>query len=260
MNASSRSFQTKLRGWTQRRMARWLARRPCRIDLKRPIVSFCFDDFPQSALLTAGVILKNYGFTGTYYTSFGLMGKETPTGRAFSAADLEEFVRQDHELACHTFDHCDSWDTPPIEFERSIQRNLTAVKEHLPQCTLSGLSYPISYPRPLTKRLTAKHYASARGGGQTFNSGTTDLNHLKAFFLEQSRDDFDTIKRIVDQNIACNGWLIFATHDVCPTPTRFGCTAQLFEETIRHVAASGALVLPVHRALNVVQGRSLENS
>ena len=253
MNATSRSFESKLRGWTQRRMARWLARRPCRFRLDRPIVSFTFDDFPKSALLTAGNLLREHNFFGTYYTSFGLMGKRTPTGQAFTADDLDEFARQNHELACHTFDHCDSWETPPTDFERSIRRNQDAVQQTLPQFKLKTLSYPISYPRPLTKRLTAKHYTCARGGGQTFNFDTTDLNHLKAFFLEQIHGDLDAVKRIVDENTKANGWLIFATHDVAATPTRFGCTPELFAETVRYVANSGALVMPVHEAVQHIQ-------
>ena len=56
-------------------------------------------------------------------------------------------------------------------------------------------------------------------GGQTFNSGTADLNLLCAFFLEQSRDNPAAVKRLIDQNAKARGWLIFATHDVCASPS-----------------------------------------
>ena len=229
----------------QRRAARWFGRRPCRIRLESPVISFTFDDFPRSALTNGGAILRQYGFSGTYYACFGLLGLENPTGEIFRAEDLGALMRQGHELACHTFDHCDSWETSPHEFEASILRNQQAAAQHVPGVTLKSLSYPISWPRPATKRRIASFFECARGGGQGFNAGVVDLNYLDAFFIEQSRDNFDAIKRIIDDNTQAIGWLIFATHDVSDTPTRFGCAPALFERIVDYVAKSGAHVLRV---------------
>ena len=91
--------------------------------MESPVISFTFDDFPRSALMNAGAILRERGLAGTYYASFGLMGRTAPTGEIFTREDLDELIRQGHELACHTFDHCDSWETAPAEFEASILRN-----------------------------------------------------------------------------------------------------------------------------------------
>lgn len=243
------SIWTKLPKGIQRRAARWFGCRPCRIPLQSPIISFTFDDFPRSALLTGGKILQKHGAVGTYYTSLGLMDKVTSTGQIFAREDLDELTRNQHEIACHTFDHCDSWNTEPADFEASVRRNQQRVVELMPNARFSGLSYPLSWPRPQTKRRIARHYQCARGGGQTFNSGTTDLNYLKAFFIEQSRENFDGISGVIDANARANGWLIFATHDVCESPTRYGCTAGLFERVVKHSVQSGAVILPVHAAL-----------
>jgi peptidoglycan/xylan/chitin deacetylase (PgdA/CDA1 family) len=229
----------------QRRAARWFGRRPCRIELELPVISFTFDDFPRSALTNGGAILRQYGFSGTYYASFGLMGQENSTGEIFQLEDLRELVRHGHELACHTFDHCDSWETTPAEFEASILKNRQAAAQHVPTVTLKSFSYPITWPRPATKRRIASLSECARGGGQTFNVEVVDLNYLKAFFIEQSRDDFDAIKQVIDDNAQARGWLIFATHDVCDNPTRFGCAPALFERIVDYSKKSGAHVLPV---------------
>ena len=221
--------------------------------MESPVISFTFDDFPRSALLTAGTILHQRGFAGTYYASFGLMGSRGPTGEIFVREDLDELVRHEHELACHTFDHCDSWGTASNEFEASILRNQRAVAERLPGTKLDSLSYPISWPRPETKRRVATYYECARGSGQTFNAGIEDLNYLKAFFIEQSRGNFGEIKQIIDANARAKGWLIFATHDVCDQPTRFGCTPAFFERIVEYSAKSGAIVLPVHAAFRRIR-------
>jgi hypothetical protein len=76
---------------------------------------------------------------------------------------------------------------------------------------------------------------------------------LKVFFIEQSRDNFDAIQQAIDANARANGWLILATHDVCDSPTRFGCNPALFERVVGYSAKSGAIVLPVHAAFQRIR-------
>jgi hypothetical protein len=88
-----------------------------------------------------------------------------------------------------------------------------------------------------------------------------DLNYLNAFFIEQCKGDFDQVKRTIDANARANGWLIFATHDVCGSPTRFGCTPQFFGQVVQYAADSGAAILPMREALRramAVPGHELE--
>src|SRR5437868_1211537 len=102
-------------------------RRQLVIGAQEPVVSFTFDDFPRSAWLTGGAILQRFGAAGTYYVSLGLLDKETPTGRICVAGDLAALVEQGHELGCHTFSHCHSWETEPQAFEDSVLENRAAL-------------------------------------------------------------------------------------------------------------------------------------
>jgi len=43
------------------------------------------------------------------------------------AEDVSALVARGHELGCHTFDHCHSWDTKTKVFERSILENKAAL-------------------------------------------------------------------------------------------------------------------------------------
>ena len=212
------------------------------------MISFTFDDFPVSALVTGGGILRQHGLAGTYYASLGLMASETPTGHIFAAGDLETLAAEGHELGCHTYSHCHAWETPPNLFEQSLAENQRALDRLLPGTQFRSMSYPISCPRPQTKRRSQKYFACCRGGGQSFNVGPTDLNYLNAFFIEQSRDDFGAIQRVIDENTSAGGWLVFATHDVCREPTPFGCTPELFDRVVRHAAQSGARILTLFQA------------
>src|SRR5439155_1567314 len=204
--------------------------RPLLVESATPLISFTFDDFPRSALLVGGSILNRFGLTGTFYASFGLMGQMVATGRIFVRQDLDVLKAQGHELGCHTFDHCHSWETSTDLFEKSIVRNEQARRELIPGVRFKTFSYPISPPRPRTKRRAAAHFAGCRGGGQTLNVGMTDSTYLAAYFLEKSRDDPEAVKKMIDENRRARGWLILATHDISSDPTPYGCTPEFFED------------------------------
>jgi len=243
---------TRAKGKYRRTAASVFARRNISLANKTPIISFTFDDFPQSALYNGGQILKRYNLSGTYYTSLGLMGQVAPTGQIFYKDDITQLLDKKHELGCHTFSHCHASDTRPSSFEESVIENSNRLKTLAPQASFSTLSYPIGSPRPGTKRLCARHFMACRGGGQTFNYGRTDLNNLKAFFIEQSRDQTEKIDLIIEQNAEFGGWLIFATHDVTENPTRYGCTPAVFEHVVTSAVKSGASILNVSEGLRAV--------
>lgn len=249
---SFRSPWSFAKGQYQRRVGSLFFRRPFLINAERPLVSFTFDDFPRSALLTGGALLHRLGLAGTYYASLGLAGKETPSGQIFSTDDLKILFDQGHELGCHTFSHLDSWETEAGKFEASITQNQAALRELFPSAEFQTFAYPINLPRPLSKAKTAPHFRACRGGGQRINVGQVDLNQLSAYFLEKSRDNFQAIRNIVDRNQRGRGWLIFATHDVSDSPTPFGCTPEFFEDVVQYVISSGARIVPVIEAMQIL--------
>ena len=252
-NLSLSAVRTKIRRYCQRNAAVPLFRRLVRIETDVPLISFTFDDFPRSALLTAGSLLAARGIAGTYYVSLGLMGRLEAAGRMFEAGDIATLLRQTHELGCHTYSHCHSWNTTTQTFEHAIVQNARALARLAPGLVFRSFSYPICAPRPLTKKRLARYFESCRGGGQAANVGIADVNQLKAYFLEKSRDQIDDIKAVIDANRRARGWLIFATHDVANDHTPYGCTPAFFEDVLEYAIQSGARLLPVARALAVLK-------
>lgn len=247
------SLWDKANRYVQRNCASYVFRRPHSIHLDRPMISFTFDDFPRSALLTGGQILKRYNLAGTYYTALGLLGKDSPSGPVCVEEDLKKALSDGHELGCHTFFHSHSWQTQPREFEQSILQNRRALSELIPGYHFKSFSYPISSPRPLSKRAAARYFLSSRGGGQTFNSGIADLNQLSAYFLERAGGNLESPKALIDKSRNAGGWTIFATHDISPRPSSYGCTPEFFDEVVRYAVRSGAQILSVSDALEVIQ-------
>jgi peptidoglycan/xylan/chitin deacetylase (PgdA/CDA1 family) len=259
-------YLARVRRRLETEATRVLFRRQLVVRTALPLISFTFDDFPRSAFTEAGSILRRYGALGTYYVSLGLMGKPSPLGPMFQAEDLKELVHLGHEVGCHTFGHCHSWNTPPDAFERAILENRQALTEVLPGASFQTFAYPHSAPRLAVKKVAGRHFLCCRGGGlkarryllrhaaggQTFNAGATDLNYLSAFFLEKSRGNPEVVKSLIDQNARARGWLIFATHDVRDAPSPFGCTPDFFGQVVRWAVDSGARTLPVIRAVELL--------
>jgi glycosyltransferase involved in cell wall biosynthesis/peptidoglycan/xylan/chitin deacetylase (PgdA/CDA1 family) len=246
------NFPSRLHGYYQRKAASLASRKPFVVATQRPLISFTFDDFPRSALLTGGEILNRLGLAGTYYASFGLTGQDTPSGHIFVNEDLKTLFAQGHELGCHTYAHYDSWGTDAAVFESSIVENRVALRKLFPNADFYSFAYPISLPRPLSKAKIAPHFLSCRGGGQTANIGKIDLNLLSAYFLERSRGNVQTVRDLIDRNRRMPGWLIFATHDIADNPTPYGCTPEFFEDVVRYAVSSGAQIIPVVEAMKLL--------
>src|SRR5580693_215904 len=261
------SYVARVRHRLAMEATRVLFRRQLDVRTPAPLISFTFDDFPRSAFLNASTILGRYSILGTYYVSLSLAGKQSQMGPMYQTEDLKELARLGHELGCHTFGHCHSWNTLPDIYEKAILDNQQALNEVLPGTAFRTFSYPFSGPRLPLKQIAGSHFICCRGvglragrfflrrpaGGQTFNSGTTDLNLLCAFCMEQTRENPEAVKRLIDQNAQARGWLIFATHDVCDAPSRFGCTPAFLEQVVQWSLESGARILPVVESLEVLQ-------
>jgi len=245
-----RGFLDRLPMAYARRMARWFARRRFSLSAGAPLITFTFDDFPRTALTAGGAILEEAGARGSYFVAMGLESQTIATGRMFSAADLNDLLGRGHELGCHTYHHYPAWETSTADYESSVDRNAVALAE-LPQAIQAQIhSYPISYPRPASKRRIARRFRGCRAGGQAPNRGTVDLNYLNSFFIEQSVGDFGAIERVIAENIAQGGWLIFSTHDVTDSHTRFGCSPAFFAKVVRAARNSGAEIKTMSKALD----------
>jgi len=251
---SARNLLIRIAWKYRRTMSDFFCRRMVAVKLTTPIISFSFDDAPQTAFNHGGDILKAHGASGTYFISLGMLGSDSPSGIIASSYDLIRAVTAGHELGCHTFDHKDPWTTKTEVFEKSVLKNRQALASVLPNTVFSTFAYPLCGPKPATKSRIGKLFNCCRGGGQTYNFGLTDFNLLKAFFLDvRNEDTIDTVRHLIDRNSECRGWLIFATHDVDDNPSRYGCTKEFFQEVVAYAASTGALLLPVGRAYDQIK-------
>lgn len=229
-------------------------RRQFQLRSDRPYVSFTFDDFPRSAFLVGARVLQKYGTRGTFFVSMQLLDSGTSVGQIASRDDIRTLLREGHELGCHTFDHLDGTIATPEAFAASIVANRSAFEHEFPGERFRTFAYPLDGPGTRVKPIAGDRFVCCRGGGQAFNAGVIDLALLKAYFLDgRNANDLDAVADIISRNAAASGWLIFATHDVAESPSRYGCQPGFLDEVVRLSVRSGARVLPVLKACEELQ-------
>jgi peptidoglycan/xylan/chitin deacetylase (PgdA/CDA1 family) len=231
---------------------RTLACRKVSKQLDRPVISFTFDDFPQSAYSTAGQILRSYGLKATYYVAMSLLGTRNEQGNHFTAQDLERIVADGHELGCHTFHHFSCSAHSPQECVQSAQDNQERLQRFLPDYELRHFSFPFGHTTPRVKRALGSRFASCRSVYGGINQGTIDLNLVLANRVYESVP-LSQIERLIAVNSAQCGWLVLYTHDVQDQPSACGCTPNYFEQVVRRAAASGGEILTIDQAVARLQ-------
>jgi len=232
----------------------WYTVRTLMVRPPVPLVSFTFDDFPESAYRIGGTILERHHARATYYAALGLMGSTTECGRQFAVHDLHSLVEHGHELACHSFTHLDARTVSSSTYRSDVLRNQAAVSRLLPGVTLHNFSYPFGRTAPWTGRILGRRFRTCRGIAAGINAGQANLNALRANQIYSTHFDRDRLAALIRANEELRGWLVFYTHDIADVPSRFGCTPEQFETVVRLVMESRSRVITVDEAVRTIRG------
>lgn len=216
--------------------------------LTRPVVSFTFDDFPQSALETGGRILEARGVRGSYFASGELAGSSYRDLPHYTGEHLQEAIARGHEIGCHAFEHV-HFSTAGVRFLKdSVERNADFFSRHLQDFRPVSFAYPFGDADWPTKAFIARRFPIARGVWFGTNHSRMDFSQLRATPLDTRwRRHVDIPGQIERARDSC-GWLIFFTHDVQDAPTGEGCTPDELSRIVDHVLEAGFEVLPVKAA------------
>ena len=235
-----------LKGKLRRRLARLAHRRPARLELSRPTVSFTFDDIPASAAHAGAGALEAHDVRGTFYVCAGLFGREGHMGRFADATETGDLIRRGHEVAGHTFDHLDCHRTLEAQLIADLDANDVALRG-LGAAPLH-FAYPYGEVSPRSKRLLAGRYSSLRGVHKGLVHDGGDLNQLPGVGIEGA--DGEAVGRHwIDRAAAGNAWLILYTHDVREAHSPWGCTPDALSRLIIHARDAGCDIRTVGEVL-----------
>ena len=242
------SADASWRGKLRRRNARLWRRRRLSGRPARPIVSFTFDDVPESAAVAGAEALEARGWRGTFYISAGLFGREGPMGRYAGPQDVRRLARAGHEIGCHTYTHLECGPAAPDRIARDIEINAVALAE-LCGGPLQTFAYPFgdvsceakAELAPRFRLLRALHGGLARQG--------TDLNQAPAVPIDGPEGEARGALWI-ERAARSRAWLILCLHDVAADRSFWGCTPEALARLIARAEACGCEILPVAQALD----------
>jgi len=219
---------------------------------KVPLISFTFDDFPVSSALTGAEILKKHNIRGTFYISLGMIGKESSVGKICDLDTVKNLIEENHEIGSHTYDHANAYKDSIETYEKSILTNEQSYKDSfLASDGFQTFSYPFGYVSSGVKRIAQKYFRCSRTTYRGINTGSIDLNMLKAYPAYGNGEHIELMKSVIDRNIKKRGWLIFYTHDVRENPSLFGCSPEYLEKIVKYSLDSGAKLVSVKEACSL---------
>ncbi len=215
------------------RLATHIRVEPFRLRNEIPMVSFTFDDIPKSAATTGAGILEDHDVRGTFFVSGGLVG--TTSSSHWAAVDVPDIIalhRRGHEIGCHTFSHRRTCDLDAASLTAELEQNRRYLRSVDPSIKMENFAYPYGYGSFGRKRQLKAAFRSCRSIVPGVNSGSVDLQFLRAMPLIDRHLDRDAIERALDQTQINNGWLIFYSHDVVAAPSPYGCSPALLNHAL----------------------------
>jgi peptidoglycan/xylan/chitin deacetylase (PgdA/CDA1 family) len=243
-----------LKARVSNRLARHLYIAPLRLPGTSPMVSFTFDDVPESAATVGAAILEESNARGTFYISGGLVDQWSGNWVGISADAIVGLHRRGHELACHTFSHLRTTDLNSAAMAAEIENNRRYLLTLDPSIRIENFAFPYGLGSVSRKRQLGQAFHSSRGILPGINSGIVDLQFLRANPLIEQDIDPDGIDRAFEEAAARNGWLIFYSHDVATTPSPYGCSPSLLRHALEAASRRKIPILSIAEALQRAGG------
>lgn len=238
-----------LNGRVSNRLARHFLAAPHPLPAGAPMVSFTFDDAPDSAAEEGARLLEDHGGRGTFYLAGSLIDRPSEHWHGLSRQEILRLHRGGHEIACHTFSHSRAIDLDETAMAREIERNRSYFHGIDPSITLENFAYPYGLASVWRKPQLAKIFRSTRGILPGVNRDVIDLQFLRASPLVNCEIDPAGIDRYFDEAVESGGWLIFYSHDVVDAPSPYGCTPDLLRHALLEAEKRGLPIVTVAEAL-----------
>lgn len=203
-----------LRGKLRRRLVRLSHRRAAARGPARGMVTFSFDDAPDSATGLGADLLEAQGVRATYFVAAGLAGTTAHLGRYADRDEVRRLAARGHEVASHTFSHLDCGRVSPGALAADLDRNARAFAEWgLPPART--FAYPYGDVSGPTKAVAASRFALCRGVHAGLVGRGGDLNQAPSVAMDGAGGEARAraaLERADDRR----EWVILFAHQVMP--------------------------------------------
>jgi peptidoglycan/xylan/chitin deacetylase (PgdA/CDA1 family) len=239
----------KLLTTVSKEVARQFRSKPFTMNNRMPLVSFTFDDCPESAFTNGAAILTDHGILGTYYIASGISNTDDTYWHVINPEQIRALHEQGHEIGCHTYSHLNVENLSAAQVDEECRTNHNLLRRLCGDIQLTNFCYPFGGISLTTKLYLQKRFDSCRGKIEGINVGTIDLALLKVVELYDRTLTPDKLQNLLREVCDRNGWLIFYSHDVADIPTFMGCSPAFFRSTIETVQSMGLTCVSVREGL-----------
>jgi peptidoglycan/xylan/chitin deacetylase (PgdA/CDA1 family) len=236
------------------RLARHLPLAPKLMRNSEPLVSFTFDDVPDSAHSTGAAMIEAHGARGTFYIATGLLGQRSDFWTVAGEDAVADLHRRGHEIALHSHLHRPVSVLGANEFAADLQRNRETLKRIDPGIDAQNFAYPFGQCTLARKHQLNRLVRSSRSIYAGVNCGPFDPHYMRATELCDARLAPEGLNARLDQTRRSCGWLIFCIHDVSDAPSALGCSRQFFTQALEGARQRGMRIVTVDAALDLIAG------
>ena len=245
----SKSLPAKL----ARKMTPYLSRRVISFELDRPVISFTFDDCPETVFSEAVPRLEDEGWRSSIYVACGLFGVTNHHGKMADPEAIKAAHKRGHEIGEHSYSHIDASGVSLDDFISDMENNQSGLID-LGIGSSRTFAYPFGQATPAVKSALENRFEGLRGITPGVHWTRADLNQIKSYPLYENT--VDVVAGAIESLKQQPGWLTLFTHDVRTNPSSWGCTPDNMKKIIACARDSGALVLPVDQAIDYLKGHT----
>ena len=236
------------------RLARHAPLAPRLMRNSEPLVSFTFDDVPESAHATGAAMIEAHNARATFYIATGLLGQRSDFWTVIDRDGVRDLHRRGHEIALHSHLHRSSSVLAADELAVDLQRNREALRAIDPQIVARNFAYPFGQCTLARKHQLNSLVRSSRSIYAGVNRGFLDPHYIRATELGDARLTPQRLDARLDQARRSRGWLVFCIHDVSDAPSPLGCSRRLMDRALEGAASRGIRIVTADTALDLIVG------
>ncbi len=217
------------------------------IPLKRPIVSFTYDDFFNSMYDTVLPMYKEHGFSGTIY----LTTKDFNAIDTMSPEKIQEMHDYGFEIGAHTVNHPHLPFLSSAEAGQEILKSKNDIKD-FSGITANSFATPYGEYNDEIKAQIGAYFRSHRSVDVGYNTKDNfDILNIKAMSANNTISP-ETVLGWVDEAVRQNAWLVIVYHDIVENGGLWTNTPAHMETVLDGVSARGVNVKTVNDAIDEI--------
>lgn len=223
------------------------------------MISLTFDDGLNSEFVNGFNLLKQYGYSGTFYINSGTLN----TPGYMTTAQVKALVKSGQEVGSHLYDHTDMVQLDPVSLENSLQKNVTSLQAILgPSYQINTVAGPYgSFTSSKVTQVMQNALSHRNTDGALNTKANLNVRQIHARLVKSNTSTAE-IKAWTTEALTNHSWLVLVYHSIATTTpvqssdmAEYTVTPLNFKKQLDTIRASGIAVENVSNAIEILSGQ-----